>query len=295
MEAESHLGHNMAEAKPAKKGVPTKPDVASLLGLVVGIGGILGGMLLEKGELRHLYQVSAAVIVLGGTFGAVMLTTPMEVLARAVKHVMLVFFDRSRSPSDTIEEIIEYATQARKEGIVSLEQAAGKVSDPFLRKALNLAVDGIEMNQIRSIMELDLSLVEHEGEAEAKVWEAAGGYSPTIGIIGAVIGLIHVMQNLADIDAVGRGIAGAFVATVYGVGSANLFFLPAGSKLRSRMQATVQSRELMLEGVLSIVEGLNPKLIRTKLDAYLREPSAEGKKAAQATSRPSGQPVSAEG
>jgi chemotaxis protein MotA len=224
-----------------------------------------------------------------------MVTTPMKVLVRAAKHFMLVFFDSAQSPAGIIEEIIEYATQARKQGIVSLEQQAGNVADPFLKKALNLAVDGIEMSQIRSIMELDLSLVEHEGEAEAKVYEAAGGYAPTIGIIGAVIGLIHVMKDLADIEAVGRGIAGAFVATIYGVGSANLFFLPAGSKLRSRMQEGVQIRELMLEGVLSIVEGLNPKLIRTKLDAYLQEHSAGGKKAAAAKGSPAGQPVSAEG
>jgi chemotaxis protein MotA len=281
--------------KAAKKGGGSKPDLASIGGLVVGIGGIIGGMLMEKGELRHLYQVSAAVIVLGGTIGAVMITTPMNVLARAAKHFMLVFLDKAHSPAAAIDEIIEYATQARKQGIVSLEQQAGAVSDPFLKKALNLAVDGIEMSQIRSIMELDISLVEHEGEAEAKVYEAAGGYAPTIGIIGAVIGLIHVMQNLADIEAVGKGIAGAFVATIYGVASANLLFIPAGSKLRSRMQASVQIRELMLEGVLSIVEGLNPKLIRTKLDAYLQEHSSGGKKAGSAKGSPAGQPVSAEG
>jgi chemotaxis protein MotA len=281
-------------ASKAKKG-GSKPDLASLLGLVVGIGGILGGMLLEKGELRHLYQVSAAIIVLGGTLGAVMVTTPMDVLMRALKHLMLVFFDTAQPPAAAIEEIIGYATQARKQGIVSLEQAASNVSDPFLRKALNLAVDGIKMSQIRSIMELDVALVEHEGEAEAKVYEAAGGYAPTIGIIGAVIGLIHVMQNLADIEAVGKGIASAFVATIYGVGTANLFFLPAGSKLRARMQATVQIRELMLEGVLSIVEGLNPKLIRTKLDAYLAEQHEGGKKSVAAKGKAAGQPVSAEG
>lgn len=283
----------MADVKAKKGG--SKPDLASLLGLVVGVGGILGGMLLEKGELRHLYQVSAAIIVLGGTFGAVMITTPMNVLVRAVKHIVNVFFDPSPSPTEIIDEIIQYATQARKQGIVSLEQVADTVSDPFLKKALNLAVDGIEMSQIRSIMELDLTLLEHEGESEAKVYEAAGGYAPTIGIIGAVIGLIHVMQNLADIEAVGKGIAGAFVATIYGVGSANLFFLPAGSKLRSRTQMTIQIHELMLEGVLSIVEGLNPKLIRTKLDAYLLDQHAGGKKAATAKGRAAGQPVSAEG
>jgi chemotaxis protein MotA len=285
----------MAEAKAAKRGPKTTPDLASILGLVVGFGGIIGGMLLEKGELRHLYQVSAGIIVLGGTLGAVMVTTPMNVLMRAAKHFMLVFLDKSQSPDDTIEEIIEYATQARKQGIVSLEQQASNVADPFLKKALNLAVDGIEMSQIRSIMVLDISLVEHEGEAESKVYEAAGGYAPTVGIIGAVIGLIHVMQNLADIEAVGKGIAGAFVATIYGVASANLLFLPAGSKLRSRMQAAVQIRELMLEGVLSIVEGLNPKLIRTKLDAYLQEHAGAGKKSAAAKGSPAGQPVSAEG
>src|ERR1051325_78388 len=168
----------MAE-KGAKKGASTKPDLASLGGLVVGIGGIIGGMLLEKGELKHLYQVSAGIIVLGGTFGAVMVTTPMNVLVRAAKHIMLVFFDKVHSPHAAIEEIITYATQARKQGIVSLEQQAGNVTDPFLKKALNLAVDGIEMSQIRSIMELDLSLIEHEGEAEAKVYEAAGGHGRT--------------------------------------------------------------------------------------------------------------------
>ena len=285
----------MAENKPVKKGGSTKPDLASIGGVVVGLGGILGGMLLEKGELRHLYQVSAALIVLGGTFGSVMVTTPMGTLVRALKNIMAVFFDKSVSPHDAIEEIIGYATQARKQGIVSLEAQAAQVADPFLKKALNLAVDGIEMSQIRSIMELDLSLLEHEGEAVAKVYEAAGGYAPTIGIIGAVIGLIHVMQNLADIEAVGKGIAGAFVATIYGVGTANLFFLPAGSKLRSRMQASIQVRELMLEGVLSIVEGLNPKLIRTKLDAYLQEQHSGGKKSPAAKGSPAGQPVSAEG
>jgi chemotaxis protein MotA len=284
----------MAEPKAKKKGGGTKVDFASIGGLLLGLGGILGGMMMEKGQIHDVYQVSAAVIVLGGTIGAVMLTSPMSALGRAVKHLGLVFFDRTHSAEDTIEEIIEYATQARKQGIVSLEQQVNAVQDPFLRKALNLAVDGIEMSQIRSIMELDLTLVEQDGEAEAKVFEAAGGYAPTIGIIGAVLGLINVMKNLANIDEVGRGIAAAFVATIYGVGSANLFFLPAGSKLRSRMQDEVRIRELMLEGVLSIVEGLNPKLIRTKLDAYLQQQSASPNKAKAAKGKAAGEPVSAE-
>ena len=175
--------------------------------------------------------------------------------------------------------LVSYATQARKQGIVSLEQQTAAISDPFLRKSLNLAVDGIDMVQIRSIMDLEINLMEQDGEAEAKVFESAGGYAPTVGIIGAVLGLIQVMKNLANIDEVGRGIAVAFVATVYGVGSANLFFLPAASKLRARVHELVRARELMLEGVLSIVEGLNPKLIRTKLDAYVREAPPQPAKA----------------
>ncbi|HUI55984.1 MAG TPA: flagellar motor protein [Bryobacteraceae bacterium] len=285
-----------AAAKTPKKGPQAKPDLASIGGLVVGVGGILGGMVLEKGELHDLYQITAFIIVMGGTIGAVMVTTPMGILARAAKDLALVFFDKVHSAADAIDEIIGYATQARKQGIVSLEQQANNVHDPFLKKALNLAVDGIEMSQIRSIMELDLSLVEQDGEAVAKVYEAAGGYAPTIGIIGAVIGLIHVMKDLGNIDAVGRGIAAAFVATIYGVGSANLFFLPAGSKLRARMHDAVRIRELMLEGVLAIVEGLNPKLIRTKLDAYVQQQAAAEAKAKTAKkSKAAAEPVSAEG
>jgi len=198
-----------------------------------------------------------------------MVTAPASAVFAAVKKLRFVSFEQSQPVASVLDEIIEYATQARKQGIVSLEQHAEAVADPFLRKALNLAVDGIDTNQIRSIMELEMDLCEQQGDTEAKVFDAAGGYAPTIGIIGAVLGLIQVMKNLSDIDAVGRGIASAFVATVYGVASANLFFLPAGEKLRARVRSANRAQALMLEGVLAIAEGLNPKLIRTKLDAYL--------------------------
>lgn len=283
----------MADTKPAKTG-GMRPDFATILGLLVAIGGIMGGLLMEGGKVKDVAQVSAAVIVLGGTLGAVMVTTPLGTLLRAVKKLVLVFLDKTQPVEGTIEEIIGYATLARKQGIVSLEQQAGSIRDPFLRKALNLAIDGIDMSQIRAMMELEISLVEQDGEAEAKVFEAAGGYAPTVGIIGAVLGLIQVMKNLANIDEVGRGIAVAFVATVYGVGCANLFFLPAGNKLKARVQADIRLRELTLEGVLAIVEGLNPKLIRTKLDAYIRQPeSSKGK--ARDERRSAAAPVSAEG
>lgn len=283
----------MADAKAPKK-PGAKIDFASVGGLAVAFGGILGGLVLDKGKITDVTQVNAALVVLGGTIGAVMVTTPLNVLVRAFKKFGSVFMDRAQPVSNTIDDIITYAAQARKQGIVSLEQQASAIQDPFLRKALNLAVDGIEMSEIRSIMELEIELMEQAGESEAKVFEAAGGYAPTIGIIGAVLGLMQVMKNLANIDEVGRGIASAFVATVYGVGSANLFFLPAAAKLKARLKDGVRLRELMLEGVLSIVEGLNPKLIRTKLDAYLME-SAPKAGAKAAKGKPAGEPVAAEG
>ena len=254
--------------KAAPKG-HTKPDIASIAGIVLALGGILTGLIMDGGKVEDVKQITAGLIVFGGTIGAVMLTSPTFALLGAVKKLGLLFFDKTQPLTGTLDEIIQYATQARKQGIVSLEQQANAAPDPFLRKALNLAVDGIDTNQIRSIMELEMELLEQTGEAEAKVFEAAGGYAPTIGIIGAVLGLMQVMKHLADIDGVGRGIASAFVATVYGVGAANLFFLPAAAKLKARMRSQAKVHELMLEGVLSIVEGLNPKLIRTKLEAYL--------------------------
>lgn len=285
-------------AEPARKGTGakrggSKPDLATIGGLILAIGGIVGGLTLEGGNIKDVAQITAAMIVLGGTIGAVLVTTPLSVVMRAAKQIGCLFFDKVSPPEDTIDEIIGYATLARKQGIVSLEQRTPSIEDNFLRKALDLAVDGIDMDQIRSIMELEISVLEQNGEAEAKVYEAAGGYSPTIGIIGAVLGLIQVMKNLANIDEVGRGIAVAFVATVYGVGAANLFFLPAAGKLRSRVRETVRLNELMLEGVLSISEGLNQKLIRTKLEAYTHQGAP--KEGPRKKNQVAGKPVPAAG
>lgn len=269
----------MAEKKPAKPKKPgAKPDLATCAGLVLALGGILGGLVLEGGNLRDVAQITAAMIVLGGTLGAVMVTTPVSMLISAAKKLPLVFFDRQEDPSAITEEIIAYATKARKSGIVSLEQDAAAIPDPFLRKALELAIDGMDLNELRSMMELEIALEEQHGEAEAKVYEAAGGYAPTIGIIGAVLGLIQVMKHLENIEEVGKGIAVAFVATVYGVGSANIIFLPAANKIKARLRSTIHLREQMLEGVVGIVEGLNPKLIRSKLEAYSRH-GVSGRKA----------------
>jgi len=281
----------MAESSPSQKQATSKPDFATIGGLVLAIGGILAGLLMEGGKLQDVAQFTSALIVLGGTLGAVMVTTPLPVLLRAAQQLSSVVIGRAEPIDSRVEEIIEYATIARKNGIVSLEQHAAISSDPFLKKALELAVDGIDSDRIRDIMELEIEVFEHHAEAEAKVFEAAGGYAPTIGIIGAVLGLIQVMKNLANIDEVGRGIAVAFVATIYGVAMANIVFLPVAAKLKARAKEAVQAKELMLQGVLSIAEGLNQKLIRIKLEAY-----SHGT-AASRTSKPqegaAGEPASA--
>src|SRR5579871_6756532 len=264
----------MADKKSNSKLVTTRPDFASLAGLVIAIGGILGGLVLEGGKLSDITQVTAAMIVLGGTLGAVMVTSPIAWLITGAKGLKDVFFEQSIDPAAAIEEIVKYATKARKSSIISLEEDLATIGDPFLRKALSLAVDGTDLQELRKMMDLEIAQAEHHREGGAKVFESAGGYAPTVGIIGAVLGLIQVMKHLENIDEVGRGIAVAFVATVYGVGSANLFFLPAANKLRSRFRRRTQVKELMLEGVVAIVEGLNPKLIRTKLEAYAREAGA---------------------
>jgi chemotaxis protein MotA len=245
-----------------------KPDPSTLFGLGLALLGILGGLKLEGGRFGDIGQVTAAMIVLGGTAGAVMITTPFARLRAALRALPSVFFDRADRAGALIDEILLLATKARKGGLVSLESDALQIADPFLKKALLLVVDGADLQDMRRIMELELDLLERRGEAEAKVFEAAGGFAPTIGIIGAVLGLIQVMKHLEDIEAVGHGIAVAFVATVYGVAAANLFLLPAAHKLKARLHQTLELKELMLEGTLAIAEGLNPKLISIKLEAY---------------------------
>jgi chemotaxis protein MotA len=242
-----------------------------LLGLILAFGGIVGGLIMEGGKLKDISQFTAAIIVLGGTCGAVMVSTPMNILVAAARRLGNVILDKSDSPGAVIEELIGYAAAARRSGLVALEDQALQVQDPFLRKALNLAVDGTDLQEIRNMMQLEIELHENQALAEARVFECAGGYAPTIGIIGAVMGLIQVMKNLANLEEVGHGIAVAFVATVYGVGLANVVLLPVATKIKTRIENETALKELMLEGVVGIVEGMNPKLIRNKLEAYQRQ------------------------
>ena len=246
-------------------------DKGTLLGLVLAVGGICGGLMLEGGSLREIAQPTAAMIVLGGTLGATMVGQPFSLFLRAAREFARILFVTKTDQKKAIQKIIEFATKARKNGIVSLEKEALAIPDPFLNKAMTLAVDGTEPQEIRRMMELEMALESARREDEAKVLEAAGGYAPTIGIIGAVLGLIQVMKHLENIEEVGKGIAVAFVATIYGVGIANLLFLPAASKMKSKAHAHHAIAELTLEGVISIAEGLNPKLIQGKLEAYLED------------------------
>ena len=258
----------MTRSEAGPRSVKRTLDISTVCGLGLAIAGILGGLKLEGGRFSDISQFTAALIVLGGTAGAVMITTPFSTLRSALAALPSVLFKTPTQTDAVIQDILRLATKARKTGLVSLENDALTAGDPFLSKALMLAVDGSDLQDVRRILELDLSLIERHGEAEAKVFEAAGGFAPTIGIIGAVLGLIQVMKHLEDMDAVGHGIAVAFVATVYGVAAANLLLLPAANKLKANLQHTLELKELMLEGTLAIAEGLNPKLISIKLDGY---------------------------
>jgi len=249
----------------------TAIDKGSVGGIALATGGILVGLALEGGRIAQLLQPTAALIVFGGTLGAVMLQYPLSMVLAAFVSLRKVFLERSEDPMEAVAEMVGYAQKARKEGIVSLDPQLENIRDPFLKKSLMLAVDGTEPADLRMIMELELdNRAEREG-LPARVFESAGGFSPTIGIIGAVLGLIQVMQHLDNIGEVGRGIAVAFVATIYGVGTANLFFLPAAGKIRLRQRDDELRREIVLEGVISILEGMNPRMLETKLLSFIEE------------------------
>jgi chemotaxis protein MotA len=246
-------------------------DKSSIAGIVLALCGILAGLILEGGNLGQVLQPTAAMIVFGGTIGAVMLQFPISTVLAAFRSLVRVFFERKKDGQAVIREIVNYAQKARKEGIVSLDRELEKIQDPFLKKSLMLAIDGTEPQELRKMMELELQNRVEREEKIPMVFEAAGGFSPTIGILGAVLGLIQVMQHLDKMDEVGRGIAVAFVATIYGVGAANIFFLPVGGKLKIRVREEQIAREMMLEGVISILEGLNPRMVETKLRGFLAE------------------------
>ena len=252
-------------------------EKSSWLGILVTVGGVLGGMTIDGGKIVQILQPSAALIVFGGTLGAILLQFPMATVLTAFRALPSVFVPAGEHLEKQLEQILAFAQKARKLGIVSLDADLDTVNDPFLKKALMLAIDGTDSQDLRGIMELEIDNLAERAERVPKVFEAAGGYAPTVGILGAVLGLIEVMQHLNNISEVGRGIAVAFVATIYGVASANLFYLPVAGKLKHYAEDAAKAREMVLEGTLSILEGMNPRMLDTKLRAYC---GAESKAAA---------------
>jgi chemotaxis protein MotA len=246
-------------------------DKATLIGLVLGIGAILGGQVLEGGHVGSIMQITAAIIVLGGTFGAVFISFPFHEVMGGLTGIKKIIKEPAQDPYQIITQITNYANKARKEGILSLEKEVKNVEDTFLKKALTMAVDGVEPHAIREAMGTELDYLDEHGKGNSKIFKAAGGYAPTIGILGAVLGLIHVMENLNDPSKLGAGIATAFVATVYGVGSANLLFLPFANKLEIRHRHEMIIKEMVLEGIVAVSTGENPRLIEEKLTSFLSE------------------------
>lgn len=256
----------MAADKPA---AGSTFDFLTLIGVTLAVGAIIGGNMLEGGRVTSLLQLTAFVIVVGGTLGAVLLQTPLRDFLFALRRLRWIVLTPRFRREALLEEVLEWSRRARREGLLALERHTQAVADPFLSKGLLLLIDGVEPEEIRAIMEVEIDSKLAMEERAARVFEAMGGYSPTIGILGAVLGLIHVMKNLTDPSALGSGIAVAFVATIYGVGLANLLFLPVANKLKALYAEQVRYQEMMLDGVVMIADGENPRAIQSKLEGYL--------------------------
>ncbi|PLW83958.1 flagellar motor protein [Kineobactrum sediminis] len=244
-------------------------DILSLVGIILAFVSLLVGSILKGSGLAALVSGAAFVIVICGTLAAVLLQTSMPVMKRSMKVVGWIIRPPGTDTEEMIEKIVSWSQLARKEGLLGLEAVVEAETDPFVQKLLQLLVDGGEPEMIQSIMDVEIGTREELDAAAAKVFEAMGIYAPTMGIVGAVLGLMAVMQNLADPSKLGSGIAAAFTATIYGIGSANLFFLPMAGKLKSIIHGQTKAREMIVEGVVSIAQGENPRNIETKLKGYL--------------------------
>lgn len=244
-------------------------DWPTLIGLVVGFGGILGGQALEGGHIGSIIQGAAALIVFGGTVGAGLVAFPANVIKKSLSQAKKCFIHEDPNYPTMISTLVELSGVARRDGVLALEQRLNEIEDPFMKKAIGFVVDGVDANVTRDALEAEIHKVFEEEVNAGKFWETMGAFSPTIGIIGAVLGLIHVMENLSDPSKLGAGIAVAFVATVYGVGIANLILLPMGKKIIVKAAEEKDRKTVMAEGVLSIQEGLNPRILEEKLKSYV--------------------------
>jgi chemotaxis protein MotA len=244
-------------------------DKLTLLGLVVGVTGIMAGQMLEGGGLSIMFQGAAFLIVFGGTLGAVMVQCPTRVFVMAIKMGRWAFVTPVSNSRELAGQLTEWSALARREGILALDARTATVDDPFLKRGLQLLVDGNSAEKIREVLDVDIHSWEQMRWQSARVWEAAAGYAPTIGIIGAILGLMQVMQNLSEPSKLGGGIAVAFVATIYGVAFANLLFLPIANKLKSIIMQQAEMREMVVDGLAGIANGDSPRLIEIRLQGYL--------------------------
>ncbi|WP_293395744.1 flagellar motor protein [Nevskia sp.] len=244
-------------------------DFLSIIGFVLAMIALIGGSILKGSGVAALWGPAAFVIVIVGTLAAITMHTPMATFKRGMQMAKWVFKPPHADGPALIAKIVDWSNSARKQGLLALEGAVNSETDPFIRKGLQMLVDGAEPEVIRSTLEVSVSTREHFDLAGAKVWEGMGIYAPTLGIIGAVMGLMAVMQNLNDPSKLGHGISAAFVATIYGIASANLFFLPMASKLKAAVADQVRTQEMIIEGLISISNGENPRNIEVKLSGFL--------------------------
>lgn len=251
-------------------------DAATIFGIIIGLGGILLGNALDGGHMGSLIQGTAALIVFGGTFGATLVSNAFADIKLAINMLSLAFReDNSAQMKKLADEVVAIAQLARRESILVVETKLNTFTNPFMKNVFRYMIDGIEPETLRKIFETEIEIAEKKAMVGSKVWMDAGGYAPTIGIIGAVLGLIHVMANLSDTTALGRGIAVAFVATIYGVGSANLIFIPIATKIRARIKAQSEMKRMVLEGAIAISSGLNPYIIEEKMRSFTGDKTKE--------------------
>jgi len=251
-----------------------RPDYSALAGIIVAGFAVAGGFLLERGNFGDLGSLNAGLLVVGGTIGAVLIGTPSSILTSSMRRCRRLFRHKTGAGRETADQIVRFALLARRLGLAAIEREAEAVENSLLRRALLLVVDGVAPNEVRRQLEIEIAKEEDRADADARVFEQAGGYAPTIGIIGAVIGLIQVMRQLGNVDEVGRGIASAFVSTLYGVALANLLLLPLAARIRSNARSEAGVKELILEGVAALGEGLSLHVIRARLETFLNDGEA---------------------
>jgi chemotaxis protein MotA len=244
-------------------------DFNSIIGIIIALTAVFGGQMLEGGHPGSLIQLTSFAIVLGGTLGAVLLQSPVRQFVLGMKMSRWIFVPPLLDATGLLEHIAIWSSISRKEGLLALDTRIEGIDDPFIRKGLQLVVDGTEPLVLKQVLEVEIETFDDLHRQGARVWEAAGGYAPTIGILGAVMGLIQVMENLSDPTRLGAGIAVAFVATIYGVGLANLAFLPIANKLKALISRQVLMREMLVDGLVGIARGENPRLITGRLQGYI--------------------------